>query len=254
MRSNVALFWAAALPAMLAANTVSIGLSTDPVDFSPTTGTTGTVTVGKCVSDCELDGTDPEILPPFTWSLKSDGTLDYVYSGTPGLFNLTGNTTGFLLTDLQGDSIPGTITWNTATVQGTTPAVSRRFTHLTVPEGLTDVEGTLQLGAVEFASDTDPLAMEVLDAFGSLPVSGETGKLDLYVNCSPDACISTPADILTTNSRSLRRALKDPSGSIQVADVTFNSTAAPEPGTLFVLPALLLGGFILRKRFVKTAC
>ena len=246
MRSNVLIFLAA-VPVILTGKTISIGVSADPIDFAPITSATGMITVGKCTSDCELDGTSIS-LPLLSWSLKSDGELTYTYSGAPDIFDLSGSTTSFLLTDVQGDSIPGTITWNTATVRGITPAVSRRFTHLAVIGGATDVNGTLKLGAVAFASDTDPLALEVMDAFGSLPVSGETGSLDLFVNCFPDACISTTTDLLQAESRSLRRALKDPSGSIETADVTFDGTAVPEPGTIFVLPALFLGGLIFLKR------
>jgi len=249
MRSSVLLLLTAALPAMLAASSVSIGLSTEPVDFSPVTSTTGVISIGTCSPDCDLDGEDALNIPLLNWTLRSDGELAYTYSGTPDLFDLTGDPSSFLLTDAHGDSVAGTITWNTATVEGFAPAVSHRFTKAVVSDALTDVNGTLTLGTVDFVSHTDPLAEEVTALFGSLPVSGETGSLDLFVNCS-EPCIAAPTtDLLETNSRFHQHTLGDPSGPVQSAVVTLNgSSAVPEPETILVLSALFLGGLLLRKR------
>jgi hypothetical protein len=256
MRSSVLLLLTAALPAILTANSIYIGLSTNPVDFTATTSTTGVIKVGTCSPDCDLEGEDASNIPLLNWSLESDGALAYTYSGTPDLYDLTGDPTSFLLTDAHGDSIPGTITWNTATVEGLVPTVSHRFTRAVVSDALTDLNGTLTLGTVDFVSNTDPLAEEVIAAFGSLPVTGERGSVDFFVNCS-EPCIAAPtaADVLETSSRFHQHSLgDDPSGPIQSAEITLNgNTTVPEPGMIFVLPAMLLvglilGGLILRKR------
>src|ERR1700722_17388783 len=107
MRSNALLLLMAAVPTILAANSVSIGFSTDPVDFTASTSSTGSIKIGNCSTDCELDGNDIASIPMLAWKLKSDSTLAYTYSGTPDVYNLSGSTTDFVLTDKQGDSIPG---------------------------------------------------------------------------------------------------------------------------------------------------
>lgn len=245
MRTNVLIFLTAAVPALLTASTLPIGISSTPVDFTPSSSSTGTVALGTCAPTCVLDGFSTNI-PVLQWILTSDGTLTYSSSGTPDLYNLTGDTTAFSLTDAPLlDSIPGTISWNTATVGVPGPGGIGSFT---------DVNGTLTLGAVSFASNTDPLALEATAALGSLPVSGETGSIDFLVNCSPaTSCISLPtasvfSTSFTTRPRVHKHGLTDPPGLIEVADVTFNTSAVPEPATIFVLPALFLGGLILRKR------
>jgi hypothetical protein len=241
MRTNVLIFLTAAVPALLTASTFPIGISSTPVDFIPSSSTTGTVALGTCATSCILDGEYKTNTPPLKWTLMSDGTLAYSSSGAPDVYDLAGSATAFSLTDAPlGDSIPGTITWNTATVGVPGPGGIGSFT---------DVHGTLTLGTVSFASNTDALALELTAALGSLPVSGETGSLDFLVNCSPFAnCISLPtASLFPTESRVHRHHLKDPPGVIAFADVTLNSSVVPEPGTIFVVPALLLGGLILRK-------
>jgi hypothetical protein len=245
MRTNVLIFLTAAVPALLTASTFPIGFSTTPVDFTPISSSNGTVTLGTCSPKCVLDGQFATNIPVLKWTLLSDGTLSYTSSGSPDVYDLAGTATAFSLTDVAGDSIPGTITWNTATVGATVPHVSGTFT---------DVNGTLKLGTVSFVSNTDPLAEEVIAAFGSLPLSGETGSLDFLVNCAPVTCISAPTALFattsrfTTKSKGHKHGLKDPPGLIQFADVTLNSSAVPEPGTIFVVPALFLGGLILLKR------
>jgi len=109
------------------------------------------------------------------------------------------------------------------------------------------VNGTLKLGTVDFASNTDAFAKEAMEAFGSLPSDGKQGSLDFLANCSPVACISAPIDV----AKAGKRGFKDPAGSIELAAVTFDSTAVPEPGSMFVLPGLFLACLILRKRLLS---
>jgi len=247
VRSNVLLVLTAALPAILTASTISIGLGTSPMDFTATSSTTGIIKVGACSRDCELNGRDAAIVP-FTWSLKSAGPLTYTYSGTPDVYDLGGNTTSFFLTDKRGESVSGTITWNTATVEASTPPAGKRKSARVAPSGtLTDVNGTLKLGTVDFASNTDAFAKEVMEAFGSLPSDGKQGSLDFSANCSPVACIGAPIDVVKAG----KRGFKDPAGSIELAAVTFDSTAVPEPGSMFALPGLFLACLILRKRLLS---
>jgi hypothetical protein len=255
MRFNALLLMTAALPAMLTANSIGIGLSTTPVDFSATSGASGMIKVGDCATDCVLDGSDILNAIPFTWSLKSDDELTYTSTATPNVYALSGDTTDFLLTDKRGDSIAGTLTWNTATVGGIAPTLAGKVTSAAASSTVTDLNATLTLGAVDFASNTDTLAKEAIAAFGSLPTSGEVGNLDLLVSCAPETCISattTAADLLKPSSkvrRHLVAANNDPAGLVESAEISFNGiTAVPEPGTLFVMPALFLGGLILRKR------
>ena len=94
MRSNVLFILTAVLPTILTASTISIGLGTSPIDFTATSSTTGIIKVGACSRDCELNGRDAAIVP-FTWSLKSARPLTYVYSGTPDVYDFSGDMATF---------------------------------------------------------------------------------------------------------------------------------------------------------------
>jgi hypothetical protein len=218
MRTTIQLLLTAALPAVLAAGTIPIGLSTSPVVFTPTGGSTGTIAIGaSCMGEICTTGVSQ---PPLSvgWSLTTNGTL--TYSGGPADYALSGNTSSFSLTDTATDSISGTVTWNTADVGAST----------------TDLNGTLTLGNVHFGSDVDLLAIAAIKGFGSLPVSGEVGSIDLVVRCGTGPCITT----------------EDPTGFILTSALTFNPASGgspvPEPGTFF-LPGLMLGLLALRKLY-----
>jgi hypothetical protein len=213
VRTGVLLLTAAAWPMLLAAGVIPLGLSSSPVDFTPITISTGTISVGACTSSCVVDGVYSVSPLDFTWTVTSTGTL--AYSGGPTVYGLTGNTSSFSLTDAATDLINGTVAWNTATVGEST-----------------DLNGTLTLGTVSFASPTDPLALAAIAALGFLPISGEVGSVDLFVNCS-GPCITTV----------------DPTGQVFAAQASF-STATREPGTFALLGLGCVALGLLRHRLL----
>jgi len=103
MRTNVLIFLTAAVPALLTASTISIGLSTTPVDFTPISISSGTVTLGRCSPKCVLDGEFATNIPVLKWTLLSDGTLSYSSSGAPDVYDLAGSNTAFSLAGMPSD-------------------------------------------------------------------------------------------------------------------------------------------------------
>lgn len=221
MRTTIQLLLTAALPVILTAGTIPIGVSTTPIVFTPSGGSAGTIAIGSpCMTSTCLGGAYNKSGFDFTWTLTSNGTLEY--SGGPVVFGLSGNTSSFTLIDPQTDSLSGTVAWDSATLGTAT----------------TDINGTLTLGTVNFASPTDLLALAATEALGFLPKSGEAGSIDLVVSCGKGPCITTtdPNGIVLNSAITLNTPISTPVGSV------------PEPGTL-LLPGLVLGVLALRKRY-----
>jgi hypothetical protein len=220
-----------ALPAAMFAGTVTLN---DGLETVVTTG--DNISLGTCTTSCTLSGTANISSFLINWSFTSPGGIPAF--GGPTNYSLSGGTGTFLVNDIPSsgsDSVSGTISLTSASTSGVNMTINGTLTATSLVTG--------------GAAPTTAAFLAILAQVGITPPVPPNKTDNLVINIVNCNVATTPTACLTTNNVASIEAVGT-TGTVASLGIT-GTAAVPEPTTMVLMGAGLVGLLVARRRVPK---